>query len=62
LIIGELALVLFLIPRIQGLQASTATLLFINYAVLNGLILSFVFLLISAHRLPRPSLFVQQRF
>ena len=44
LIIGELALVFFLSSRIQRLQASTATLMFVVYAILNGLTLSFVFL------------------
>ena len=43
-IIGELALVFFLSARIQRLQASTATLMFVIYAILNGLTLSFVFL------------------
>jgi uncharacterized protein len=44
LIIGELALVFFLSARIQKIQASTATGLFMLYSALNGLTLSFVFL------------------
>ena len=44
LIIGELALVFFLSARIQKIQASTATGLFLLYSALNGLTLSFVFL------------------
>lgn len=43
-IISELALVFFLSARRQRLQASTATLMFVVYAILNGLTLSFVFL------------------
>jgi uncharacterized protein len=44
LIIGELALVFYLISRVQKMQASTATGLFVLYSVLNGVTLSFIFL------------------
>jgi FtsH-binding integral membrane protein len=44
LIIGELVLVFSLSARIGKLQASTATGMFVAYAVLNGATLSFVFL------------------
>jgi FtsH-binding integral membrane protein len=44
LIIGELALVFSLSARIQKMQASTATGMFLLYSALNGLTLSFVFL------------------
>ncbi len=44
LIIGELALVFSLSARIQKIQASTATAMFLLYSALNGLTLSFVFL------------------
>jgi len=44
LIIGELALVFYLSARIQKIQASTATALFLLYSALNGLTLSFVFI------------------
>ncbi len=44
LIIGELGLVFYLSARIQKIQASTATSLFILYAALNGVTLSFIFL------------------
>jgi FtsH-binding integral membrane protein len=44
LIIGELALVFSLSARIQKMQASTATGLFLLYSALNGLTLSFIFL------------------
>jgi FtsH-binding integral membrane protein len=45
LIIGELALVFTLSSRVQKMQASTATALFILYAALNGATLSFIFLI-----------------
>ena len=45
LIIGELALVFTLSARIQKIQASTATGMFLLYSALNGLTLSFVFLI-----------------
>jgi hypothetical protein len=44
LIIAELALVFVISARIQRMQASTATGLFILYSVLNGATLSFIFL------------------
>lgn len=44
LIIAELALVFSLVARVNKMQASTATGLFILYAGLNGLTLSFIFL------------------
>ena len=43
LIIAELALVFIISARIQRLQASTATGLFMLYSVLNGATLSFIF-------------------
>ena len=45
LIIAELALVFVISARIQRMQASTATGLFILYSVLNGVTLSFIFLI-----------------
>jgi len=48
LIIGELALVFFLSARVQKLQASTATSLFVLYSVLNGATLSFIFLIYTS--------------
>jgi FtsH-binding integral membrane protein len=44
LIIGELGLVFYLSARVQKIQASTATALFMLYAALNGATLSFIFL------------------
>lgn len=44
LIIAELALVFTLSARVQKMQASTATALFILYAAMNGATLSFIFL------------------
>ena len=44
LMIGELALVFSLSARIQKLQASTATSMFLLYSALNGLTMAFVFL------------------
>ncbi|MBW1777691.1 MAG: Bax inhibitor-1/YccA family protein [Deltaproteobacteria bacterium] len=44
LIIAELGLVFYLSARIQRLQAGTATALFVLYAGLNGVTLSFIFL------------------
>ena len=44
LIIAELALVFYLSARIQKVQPSTATGMFMLYAVLNGVTLSFIFL------------------
>lgn len=48
LIIGELALVFYLSARVQKIQASTATALFILYAALNGVTLSFIFLVYTS--------------
>jgi len=45
LIIGELGLVFYLSARIQKIQASTATMLFVLYAALNGVTLSSIFLI-----------------
>jgi FtsH-binding integral membrane protein len=44
LMIGELGLVFYLSARIQKIQATTASSLFLGYSVLNGLTLSVVFL------------------
>ncbi len=44
LIIAELAMVFYLSARVQKIQASTATALFVIYAALNGITLSFIFL------------------
>ena len=44
LIIGELALVFTLSARVAKMQASTATAMFIAYAVLNGATLSVIFM------------------
>lgn len=48
LIIGQLGLVFFISARIQKLQASTATALFVLYSVLMGVTLSFIFLVYTA--------------
>ncbi|MFZ5563313.1 MAG: Bax inhibitor-1/YccA family protein [Thermodesulfobacteriota bacterium] len=48
LIIAELGLVFYLSARIQKIQATTATALFIIYAMLNGVTLSFIFLAFTA--------------
>ena len=48
LIIAELGLVFYLSARIQKLQASTATGMFLLYAALNGATLSFIFLVYTA--------------
>ncbi|MGD1975358.1 MAG: Bax inhibitor-1/YccA family protein, partial [Desulfobacterales bacterium] len=48
LIIAELALVFIISARIQKLQASTATALFVLYSALNGATLAFVFLVYTA--------------
>jgi FtsH-binding integral membrane protein len=45
LIIAELGLVFWISARIQRMQASTATALFVLYSVLNGLTLSCIFIL-----------------
>lgn len=47
LIIGELAMVFYLSARINRLQASTATGLFLFYAFLNGVTLSVIFIVYS---------------
>ena len=44
LMIGELALVFIISARIQKMQASTATGLFVLYSALNGVTLSFIFM------------------
>ncbi len=48
LIIAELALVFILSSRIEKLQASTATGMFLLYSALNGLTLSFIFLIYTS--------------
>ncbi len=48
LIIAELGFVFYLSARIQKIQASTATALFVIYAILNGITLSFIFLAYTA--------------
>jgi uncharacterized protein len=48
LIIAELALVFVISARINKMQAATATALFVVYSALNGLTLSFIFLLYTA--------------
>ena len=44
LIIGELGLVFFLSARINKIEATTATALFLFYSILNGATLSFIFI------------------
>jgi hypothetical protein len=44
LAIAEIGLVFFLSARINKMQASTATTLFVVYAILNGATLSFIFI------------------
>ncbi len=48
LIIGELALVFTISARVHKMQASTATSLFIIYAILNGATLSAIFLIYTS--------------
>ncbi len=48
LIIGELALVFFLSARVHKIRATTATAIFVFYAALNGVTLSFIFLVYTA--------------
>lgn len=48
LIIAELILVFTISSRINRMQASTATALFVLYSVLNGLTLSFIFLVYTS--------------
>ena len=47
LILAELGMVFWISAGINKMQASTATALFIAYAVLNGITLSFIFLAYS---------------
>ena len=42
--IGEIGLVFYLAARIQKLQASTATIMFMVYAILNGATMAFIFI------------------
>jgi uncharacterized protein len=44
LVIGELALVMILSARINKMQASTATMMFLAYSALNGVTLSSIFI------------------
>ncbi len=48
LLIAELALVWYLSARIHRIAFSTATILFITYSVLNGIVLSFIFMVYTA--------------
>jgi len=48
LIIGELFLVGYISRMVHKISASTATMLFVLYAVLNGLTLSFIFLIYTS--------------
>jgi FtsH-binding integral membrane protein len=48
LIIAELGIVFAISARVQRMQASTATALFLVYSALNGLTLAFVFLLYTS--------------
>ncbi|MCF8024963.1 MAG: Bax inhibitor-1/YccA family protein, partial [Desulfobacteraceae bacterium] len=48
LIIAELGMVFYLSSRIQKIEASTATGLFLLYSALNGLTLSFIFLVYTS--------------
>ena len=48
LIIAELALVFILSARVQKMQASTATAMFVLYAALNGATLSMIFLIYTS--------------
>lgn len=47
LIIGELVLVFFISARVNKISSSTATALFVLYAALNGITLSFIFLVFA---------------
>ncbi len=47
LIIGELELVFFISARVNKISSSTATALFVLYAALNGITLSFIFLVFA---------------
>lgn len=48
LILGELGLVIYLSARVHKLSSSTAIILFLLYSALNGLTLSFVFLVYTS--------------
>lgn len=48
LIIAELGFVFFLSARVQKIQATTATALFTIYSILNGITLSYIFLVYTA--------------
>ena len=48
LVIGELVLVYFISARINRMSAATATALFVLYSALNGLTLSFIFLVYTS--------------
>ncbi|MEA1969466.1 MAG: Bax inhibitor-1/YccA family protein [Thermodesulfobacteriota bacterium] len=48
MIFGELGLVFYLSSRVQKMQASTATVLFVLYSILNGATLSCVFLMYTS--------------
>ncbi len=48
LIFGELGLVFYLSARVQKIQASTATALFVVYSVLNGVTLSSIFMVYTS--------------
>ena len=48
LIFGELGLVFYLSARVQKIQASTATALFVAYSVLNGVTLSSIFMVYTS--------------
>lgn len=48
MIIGELGLVFYLSARVQKIQASTATALFVLYSILNGVTLSCIFIIYTS--------------
>ncbi len=48
LIIGEVALVFYLSSALMRLSSSTATALFLGYAILNGLTMAFIFIIYTA--------------
>ncbi|ACN15658.1 putative cold-shock inducible membrane protein [Desulforapulum autotrophicum HRM2] len=48
LIFGELGLVFYLSARVQKIQASTATALFVVYSILNGVTLSSIFMVYTS--------------
>lgn len=47
LMIGELALVMFLSARLHKMSLTTATLMFVAYSVLNGVTMSYIFVAFS---------------